>query len=152
MKIFYAALLLIISTIVTAEPANSNHFSTMPHYKIMELNIESCEAEANATGDIDSGKECVYYQKKAFEMLQVVYDKYKIITPSWSLCLSQAKNGYTYDYVVMLACMKVVKSICKEGSNGFWENPRQCTNSMESGAWINNPKIREPLEQVFKEN
>lgn len=152
MKILYAALLFIAPTVVVAEPANSNQFSAMPHYKIMELNIEACETEENATGDANYGKECIYYQKKAFEMLQVIYEKYKVIGPSWSLCLSEAKNGYTYDYVVMLACMKVVKGVCKEKPDGQWDNPRQCVNSMESGLWINNPKIYEPLEQVFKEN
>lgn len=152
MKILYAILISILPVLVKAEPANSNQFAAMPHYKIMELNIESCNDEANATGDLEMGKECIKYQKQAFEELKEIYNKYYVAQPSWSICLSEAKNEYTYDYVVMLACMKVVKSICKENSNGFWENPRQCTNGIESGAWINNPKIYEPLENIFKEN
>lgn len=44
----------------------------------------------------------------------------------------------------MLGCMKVVKDICKETKDGKWENPNLCMKSIESGAWINNPKVYQP--------
>lgn len=147
MKIIYLMVLFIISN-TSFGAANNNHFAKMPHNKIMELNIEGCKAEAIAIGDTKLESECEQYQYQAFKKLVEIYSKYHVATPSWSLCLGQAKNQYAYDYVVMLACMKVVQSVCREKGD-HWENPRQCESAMESGLWINNPRVYKPLDEVF---
>ena len=153
MKTFYTGVLLCIASIYTlAAPANNNQFGMMPHKRIMELNIESCISDALALGDSDEGKECIEYQNEAFKQINEIYNKYPVANASWSLCIGQSKTGYTYDYLVLLACMKTVKSICKENQDRTWVNPRQCTNGIESGLWINNPKIYEPLDKIFTEN
>ena len=152
MKTIYLLIILLFSpTFVFAEPVNNNHFSAMPHNRIMQLNIEACETDAISIGDIDAAQECVEYQQKAFDSLLEIYNKYPVAPPSWSLCIGEAKIGYSYNYLVLLACMKVVKSICKEKPDGTWVNPRQCISGVESGLWINNPKIYEPLNKIFME-
>jgi hypothetical protein len=148
MRIIYLMILFAVSS-VSFGAANNNHFANMPHNKIMELSIEGCKADAIATGDKKLESECEQYQRQSFKKLVEIYDKYHIATPSWSLCLSEAKTQYSYNYLVMLACMKVVQSICKEKGD-YWENPRQCESSMKSGLWINNPRVYKPLNEVFK--
>ena len=149
--IYLSIILLLVPPSVFAASANNNHFSMMPHKRIMELNAEACETDALSTGNTGAAQECIEYQQKALGRLFEIYNKYSVATPSWSLCIGEAKREYSYDYLVLLACMKVVKSICKENPNGTWVNPGQCTNGIESGLWINNPKVYEPLDKVFAE-
>lgn len=142
--------LLIVTSIfsvgVWASPYDSNSFGMMPHKDIMRMNIDQCKIEANATGNTEKLQECIEYQQEAFKKLLVVYNDKSIAAPSWSLCIGESKTQYAYNYVVMYACMKVVKDICKEKPDGQWENPNLCINSIESGAWVNNPKVYQPYK------
>lgn len=125
----------------------TNSFGMMLHKDIMRLNEDTCRTQANAIGDPDAAQECIDTQKLAFQKLLVVYNDRSITAPSWSLCIGESKIGYSYNYITMYACMKVVKDICKEKPDGQWENPNLCINSIQSGAWWNNPKIHQPYKK-----
>ena len=146
-KILLLAITSTFSVGVWASPYDSNSFGAMPHKDIMRINVDNCNIEANATGNKTSVEECINNQKIAFEKLLIIYNDQAITAPSWSLCVGEAKTRHSYDYVVMYACMKVVKDICKEKPDGQWENPNLCIRSMQSGAWLNNPKIYQPYKK-----
>lgn len=150
MKKLLIAASVLFNTGVMAGPYDTNSFGMMPHKKIMELNIDKCKIDANATGDTSKLHNCIAYQQKAFEQLLVIYNEKSITAPSWSLCIGQARSGYAYNYVIMYGCMKVVKDICKEKSDGQWVDPNLCIRSIESGAWIRNPKVYEPYQSSKK--
>lgn len=135
---------LILGTKAVSSPYDDNSFGRMPHQQILTINTQKCMITANATGDFESGKKCIDYQHKSFEKLQYIYSKHNITASSWSLCIGEAKIPDSYDYLTMLGCMKVVKSICPENPDGSWVNYNLCRSSIESGAWINNPKVYEP--------
>lgn len=144
-KLLLLAIASTLSFWVYASPYDSNSFGMMPHGKIMQLNVDECNTYANATGDSEYAETCIHNQKESFRRLAEIYNKHNITAASWSLCVGQAQTEESYDYLVMLACMKVVKDICKEKPDGQWQDPRLCVNSIESGAWINNPKIYQPM-------
>lgn len=125
----------------------SNSFGMMPHKKILEININKCEAESNAMGDEEAGKICIENQQTGLNKLKIIYNDHAIAAPSWSLCIAESKIPDSYNYVTMYACMKVVKDICKETPDGQWENPNLCINSIESGSWWNNPKVYQPYKK-----
>lgn len=137
---------LLFSGSVWASKYDSNSFGQIPHQRIMELNVEECNIQGHASGDNDYIQKCINDQKLAFEKLIIIYNDKAITSPSWSVCVGQSKSGYSYNYLIMYACMKVVKDICPEKQDGSWENPNLCLKSMESGAWINNPKIYQPYK------
>lgn len=139
-----SCLLLPISSMAVPSPYAENTFGRMPHKDIMRLNKDACEVEGNATGDTASIEECIDYQEKAFDKLVEIYNRHDITAPSWGLCIGQSHIHPSFNYVIMLGCMKVVKDICKETKDGKWENPNLCMKSIESGAWINNPKVYQP--------
>lgn len=141
---------LLFSGGVWAGAYDMNSFGQMPHQRIMELNVEECNIEAHASGDDNYTQKCIDDQKLAFKKLITIYNDKAITAPSWSICVGQSKSGYSYNYVIMYACMKVVKDICPEKQDGSWENPNVCLRSMESGAWINNPKIYQPYKSSKK--
>lgn len=125
----------------------SNSFGVMPHDQIMKINMNQCGIEANAIGDAVIGEDCKKNQQTAFDKLKVIYNDHAITAPSWSLCIAESKIPNSYNYVVMYACMKVVKDICKEKSDGQWENPALCVNSIKSRSWLHNPKIYQPYKK-----
>ncbi|MDV7389215.1 hypothetical protein R4446_16330 [Acinetobacter baumannii] len=148
MNYLFVLSILMVSSLALAAPSpySENSFGLMPHKDIMRLNKEACEVEGNATGDSASVEECIEYQEKAYEKLVDIYNRHNITAPSWSLCIAQSHIHPSYNYVIMLGCMKVVKDICKETKDGKWENPNLCMKSIESGSWINNPKVYQPYK------
>lgn len=145
-RIIFLASLLFSTQIFSAPSYVENSFTKMPHYKIMELNINECNVQANGAGDPSAAQECISNQQKSFDYLKRIHDSRDITSPSWSLCIAESKTRFSYNYLVMLACMKVVKEICPEREDGYWKNPNLCINSIESGAWMKNPKIFEPTK------
>lgn len=146
-KTVLIAFLALCNTAVFADMYKSNSFGMMPHKDIMRMVADRCNTEANAMGDKDAATECIASQKIAFNKLTEIYNDQSITAPSWSLCIAQAKYGHIYNYITMYGCMKVVKDICKEKPDGNWENPNLCIKSIESGAWINNPKVYQPYKK-----
>lgn len=151
MKNFIFFISLLVSMQVLSAPSyTTNSFTIMPHYKIMELNINECKTQANARGNANLAIECIEIQKKSFEYLKRIHDAQDITSPSWSLCIGESKTEYSYDYMLMLGCMKVVKDICPEKADGNWVNPNMCINSIKSGEWIHNPKVFQPTKYSLK--
>lgn len=139
-------LILLCGSAYAAPSYTKNSFTMMPHHRIMDININECKVMGNATGQTSAADECIYNQKKSFEYLQRIHDAQEITSASWSLCVGESKTRHSYNYLVMLACMKVVKDICPERPDGNWVNPNMCIDSIRSGAWVNNPKIFEPTK------
>lgn len=150
MKKIFSFCILFFTSVAWAGPYDDNSFSKMPHKKIMDLNINNCEVQANAAGNPELAHRCVDNQKQSFDYLFRIYQAKDITSASWSLCIAESKIGDRFDYMLMLACMKVIKDICPEKADGQWVNPNLCINSIESGAWINNPKIFQPSKYSLK--
>lgn len=145
-KLLLLPLLMTGSSVWANSKYESNSFGIMPHKDIMRLNVDSCNTEANAVGNPSIAKLCIGYQEIAFEKLLEIYNDKSITAPSWSLCVGESKTGHSYNYVTMYACMKVVKDICPENADGSWKNYNLCVSSIQSGAWINNPKVYQPYK------